>query len=515
MSSKCSFPDHHGSGGGGGWLTPVLFAAAAFAVLALAIHLALLAVAWLAANLWLLAIPGAAIAARLAVGLVRFARAGNAGRRNYPAALWYRLVWPRWCVREGLGYRDRYRRRVLRPRVPGTTATRVEPDSPHRLVWPRARFRPDAYGWTARVKTTPKVGRAELEAAAQHLADHWHAQRVTITQARPGRLDVRSLRTDPLADPFTHEAAPAGTYPQPAAAFPGALYLGRDEHGQHRHLPLAGVTGITVAGLPGSGKSTTVASWLAQFAPCPAVAPVLLDGKDAGDHEPWRPRAWMWAGDDLDQAQGVLEDCHAEMRKRRATVQEITGHRNAWAAPITEALPLLLVVIDECQTYLDIGAARGNRQAEDRARRMVTLVGELVRKGRSVLVLVILATQKPTSDSLPTTIRDNCALSVAFAVKTREAAVAALGDSIRDYPTRCPTTHQGPEGVGIATASLRTGLDPFTRLRAPELTEAAAAERAAACVHLRRDLATAPLETSDLVPTPALVPVPALEPAAS
>jgi S-DNA-T family DNA segregation ATPase FtsK/SpoIIIE len=216
----------------------------------------------------------------------------------------------------------------------------------------------------------------------------------------------------------------------------------------------------------------------------------------------------MWAGDDLDQAQGVLEDCHAEMRKRRATVQEITGHRNAWAAPITEALPLLLVVIDECQTYLDIGAARGNRQAEDRARRMVTLVGELVRKGRSVLVLVILATQKPTSDSLPTTIRDNCALSVAFAVKTREAAVAALGDSIREYPTRCPTTHQGPEGVGIATASLRTGLDPFTRLRAPELTEAAAAERAAACVHLRRDLATTGVHPA---PAPALLPVPALE----
>ena len=100
-------------------------------------------------------------------------------------------------------------------------------------------------------------------------------------------------------------------------------------------------------------------------------------------------------------------------------------------------------------------------------------------------MFLILATQKATTDSMPGQIRDNAALSLALSQKTMDAAVAALGSAIRDYPSFSPTTLQGPEYTGCAVATMRTGQDPFTRLRLPgvtrdELQAAAAAHRASA-----------------------------------
>ena len=44
-----------------------------------------------------------------------------------------------------------------------------------------------------------------------------------------------------------------------------------------------------------------------------------------------------------------------------------------------------------------------------------------------------------------------------------------------------------PEYIGVCTAALRTGLDPYVRLRVPEVTEEYAAEVAVDTAHLRRD----------------------------
>ena len=107
-------------------------------------------------------------------------------------------------------------------------------------------------------------------------------------------------------------------------------------------------------------------------------------------------------------------------------------------------------------------------------------------------MLTILITQKQTSDAIPTAIRDNCGFGVSFAVRTKDAAVASLGDHIREYPSYCPTTLQDPAYTGVCTASLRTGQDPFVRLRVPEVTEEAATARAAETASKRRDPSAIP-----------------------
>ena len=110
----------------------------------------------------------------------------------------------------------------------------------------------------------------------------------------------------------------------------------------------------------------------------------------------------------------------------------------------------------------------------------------------------VFSTQKPTSDSLPSSIASNCALSVAFSLKTLEAAKATMGPDIGDYPSLSPVSLSLPDYAGVAVVSLRSGMSPFTRLRSPMVTEDQAAEVVAASAHLRRDpRTTAPVVVPD------------------
>ena len=68
-----------------------------------------------------------------------------------------------------------------------------------------------------------------------------------------------------------------------------------------------------------------------------------------------------------------------------------------------------------------------------------------------------------------------------------DASVAALGSSIRDYPSYAPVTMQDPAYVGCAVATMRTGEDPFTRLKMPEVTQADLEVCSFSTAHLRRD----------------------------
>ena len=305
----------------------------------------------------------AAIAGTVIVGLVvvviaiRFVLAPADVKRHYPAALWARLRW-RWLMRNlGLGWRDRHvqdkiRRTAFMPVTRHLPAVDKNPGR-HLVRYPRARIKADAYGIVAKVRTIPGSGRAEFDQAAQHIADAWRCHRVHVSQTGPGRLVVRGLRTDPLAEPTGVADAPSGLFGSESP--PGSLYLGRDQVGGHRFLPLPGITGITVSGLPGLGKSSLVSSWLCQLAGTPAVQFAIADGKGGGDYQPWKERAWRY-GEELPEVLALLEDAHAEMQHRLGSVLERTGHRNAWHAPLTEAMPLLVVVIDECQSYLDVAS---------------------------------------------------------------------------------------------------------------------------------------------------------------
>lgn len=409
--------------------------------------------------------------------------------RNLPRALWAAARWHHFTRNAGLAKADKHAKDAGRSKV----------------LRPRARIWPTAHGVSARVRTTAVAGRAEFEQAADLLAGHWRSERVGVSQVRPGRLLIRGLVRDPLLAPFTMADAPPGAY---RGADLTRLYVGRDEFGQDRWLVVKNNTAATVAGVPGSGKSNGINGLLLQWAPSPACQFGTADGKapaDAGDYEPWRPRAWRSIGDNREACADMLSDACAVMRERLGRVVELTGHRNAWHVGPTPDFPLFGLVLDEAQRFLDASVAKRDKDLERLICHIQTMVGDITRQGRSVLMFLVLATQRATVDSIPGQIRDNAALSLALAQKTMNASVAALGDDIRDYPTFAPTTLQGPEYVGCAIATMRTGADPFTRLKFPEVATRQLEQAAAETAHLRRDPrallpVVVPDDASELVP---------------
>ncbi|MBP2062364.1 hypothetical protein J2Z30_003380 [Streptomyces iranensis] len=114
------------------------------------------------------------------------------------------------------------------------------------------------------------------------------------------------------------------------------------------------------------------------------------------------------------------------------------------------------------------------------------LVEDLVKKGRNVGILVIIATQKATGDAIPTFIRDVCPVGLSFAQKTAEAAVVALGEDIRNWPDSSPTALQDPAYLGVA-AMAHQGRPGFARIRTPYVADADAARIATDTAHLTRD----------------------------
>ena len=111
-----------------------------------------------------------------------------------------------------------------------------------------------------------------------------------------------------------------------------------------------------------------------------------------------------------------------------------------------------MLIIDEAHTYFRDykGSDPQTKKLAALAAENARLVEDLVKKGRSVGILVILTTQKTTGDAIPTFIRDVCPVGLSFAQKTAEAAVAALGEDIRNWPDANPITLQDPAYVGVA-----------------------------------------------------------------
>ena len=266
------------------------------------------------------------------------------------------------------------------------------------------------------------------------------------------------------------------------------IYLGRDEWGVDRWLNLSGITGITVAGLPGYGKTSLIISALVQLFGSDSVQFVFIDGKGGADYEDLACRAWLTCGDELADAAEISGLVHEQMRIRQRNVIALTGSKNAWHRGPTPDFPLIIVIWDECHTFFDLDSVKGDREAEKLVRSCRHNGAQMVKKGRSVLFLNVFLTQKQTSDAIPTAIRDNCTVGVSFAVKTRDAAVAGLGDSIRDNGAYCPTQLlERPTYIGVCTASLPGDGQLFTRLRVPNVPEVYGAQRATETAVLLRD----------------------------
>ncbi|MEU0838168.1 cell division protein FtsK [Streptomyces sp. NPDC005962] len=427
------------------------------------------------------ALAGVALAPALVWALwwvVRYVRADKMTRASIRQAIRVRRGWRRLAPMAGLSVTDKTPPAVI-----------VAPDGKvpkPKILIPKIKVIADRYGVLVRAVCLPKVSLAEFQRAAPYLADAWRCTRVSVLPDQPGQLVIRGVRVDPLVVPTEH--IPTGEVPEELAVW----HLGLDEYAQPVSVSLSDVPGVTVAGLPGFGKTSLVNRFLCDTAPSDAIQYAIADGKvtssHEGDYADLAQRAFAFVGDDLTEANTLFKRLVKLRRDRSASIRALLGVKNMWHLGPSASWPLTVLIVDEGHTYFrdykgsDPQTKKLAALAADNAR----LVEDLVKKGRSVGILVLIATQKATGDAIPTFIRDVCPVGMSFAQKTAEAAVVALGEDIRNWPDANPTALQDPAYVGVASMA-HQGRPGFTRIRTPYVTDDDAARIATDTAHLTRD----------------------------
>lgn len=410
--------------------------------------------------------------------MVRYVRADKMTRASIRQTVRVRWGWRRLAPMAGLSVTDKTPPVVM-----------VSPDGKvpkPRVLTPKIKITADRYGVLVRATCLPKVSLAEFQKAAPYLADAWRCTRVSVLPDKPGQLVIRGVRVDPLIVPSEH--TPTGTVPEELAVW----HLGLDEYAQPVSVSLSDVPGVTVAGLPGFGKTSLINRFLCDTAPSAAIQYAIADGKVTssreGDYADVEQRAFAFVGDDLTQANALFTRLVNLRRARSASIRDVLGVKNMWHIGPCAAWPLTVLIVDEAHTYF-----RDYKGSDARTKKLAALAAEnarlvedLVKKGRSVGMLVIIATQKATGDAIPTFIRDVCPVGLSFAQKTAEAAVVALGEDIRNWPDANPTALQDPSYVGVASMA-HQGRPGFTRIRTPYVADADASSIAIDSAHLTRD----------------------------
>lgn len=319
--------------------------------------------------------------------------------------------------------------------------------------------------------------------------EHWKARANTLA-ANFGVLSVRidqddaerearvvritMVVRDPLARGTSSEVVPAGDQLR-------QLQFGIGEDGRPRSLDLRNISGVVVGGVPGSGKTAAMTALVSGLLTSESVALAVIDGKGGTDWDWVEPRASLFAKDGLDDLNlvQVIDGIVDLMRYRLATQKDLRGSSNFWDLPLSPSSPAVILLIDECQTIFDMrGPSKENR---DRASHACAQVEKLVRLGRAAGIITILMTQKPTVDSLPSAIRDNASLRVAFRVATSAAEESILGDAARTSSVRATEIAPNMRGVAVvadpdgALERVRFGFIPENR--AADLAEATANKR--------------------------------------
>lgn len=268
----------------------------------------------------------------------------------------------------------------------------------------------DGPGWSATVDLPPAMTTLDCVRAHENLAS---ALRVMGDQLylTPGRhagqchLWISDARPEEMAEvgwPHAHQQSLSLVEP---------VTIGSTMKGSPVTLSFATKTGdgktiaggsMLVGGVSGSGKTTFMRLVVTAAALHPDATIAIFDGKGDRDYSALEPVCdWYRVG----ASPQHLADLHTMLTE----AQEIMAARQKGRAEKTP----LLIVIDEVQRVKD-----KDTQA---------VIEDLLRIGRSAGIFVVLATQKPSAETLPTDLRDSVRTRVCLRVPNQATNDMILG----------------------------------------------------------------------------------------
>ena len=256
------------------------------------------------------------------------------------------------------------------------------------------------------------------------------------------RLPERVLAGIPGLGPDTW------TSEEPAARPPLSLFdpvfLGCDLYGDETFMTLA-YRNLLCGGVPDSGKSNGAAQVIAHAALCPDVRMWLLDGKwvELGF---WKPLAERFVGPVMSDAIDLLTELCGRLDERYEWLLS-TGRRKITP---DESAGWDLVVVDELSLFTATYGTAAEQKEFSR------LLRDIVSRGRALCMPVVASAQRPSSDVVPTSLRDLFAFRWAFRCTTPASSDVVLYDGLATAGYDASDLDPDAAGVGYLLAHGRT-----------------------------------------------------------
>lgn len=282
-------------------------------------------------------------------------------------------------------------------------------------------------GWIVDVRLVAPWTVARLTIHAEVLASVLGAARVRVVAD-----DYRADRATVYID--NKPSAPSVDYPcawhiggYPAGS---ALPLGVTDNGTPLHLQLFG-SSVLVGGNPGGGKSTALRVLLAGLSMQRNTIIVGIDPKSV-ELAPWAARmSRLVIGRDPQQTIDLLTSLVEEIHRR---ADQMRQRSMVTLQPCTE-FPLMVLVVDE---WAELGANGTKQQRQE----IDSLLRRYVSLGRATACTAILATQRPTSETVDPGTRSLVGYRLAMRCGDKWQAEAILGQGHHE-PTGIPVSSPG------------------------------------------------------------------------
>lgn len=295
-----------------------------------------------------------------------------------------------------------------------------------------------------------------------------------LVPSHAGRLSVYVAKEDPFLR----------VYPSPLIGrsepvdFWAGIPVGVNGRGRNEVLRLVDAS-LLVAGEPRAGK--TVATNTIIAAASLAVTPRLhlFDGKGAGDHRPWRRIAHTAVKRDPARLKRHLQRMVVEM-ERRFDLLDAAGAGTKLTPDLCRTLgvDIELTIVDETRYYLT------GPLGDD----ITGLAVDISSRGPAAGVLLVLATQRMTTDAIPGPLKGTCSLRWAMRCPDSTASNAVLGPGAVGKGFDASSISRAHRGVGILDAD---GAEP-TMMRSFLLDDGDLAGIAEAAYRLRDAAGTLP-----------------------
>jgi S-DNA-T family DNA segregation ATPase FtsK/SpoIIIE len=211
----------------------------------------------------------------------------------------------------------------------------------------------------------------------------------------------------------------AGTVPVgPTLSMFDPIYVGIDEFGHPVYIRVI-YKNLLAAGQPGGGKSGLMNTLTAHAALSARSRLVLFDGKQV-ELGMWDDIADEFVGPDLDHAIITLKRLQRVMDNRYAWLR---AHRRRKIEP-GDRISVITTIFDEIAVYATVLGT------EHEQRHFVSLLRDLIARGRAAAMPVIAATQRPSVDIIPKSLRDLFGYRAAFRCTSTGSSDIILGDNL-------------------------------------------------------------------------------------